>query len=246
MSELAGKRILLGITGGVAAYKSALLVRSLVTAGADVQVVMTDAAARFVTPVTFQALSGKPVFTDMWDARIPNNMGHIELSRDRELIVVAPATANFMAKVVHGLADDLLSTLALARDCPLMLAPGDEPPDVGEPGHAAQRAHAGRRRHHAGRPRRGRPGVRRDGDGPHARTRADPRADRARTGAEVARRQARRGDGRADVRAHRYRARHDQPFQRQDGLRGGAGRGRSRRRRHARCGHRLADDARPA
>jgi phosphopantothenoylcysteine decarboxylase / phosphopantothenate---cysteine ligase len=123
MSELAGKRILLGITGGVAAYKSALLVRSLVTAGADVQVVMTAAAARFVTPATFQALSGKPVFTDMWDARIPNNMGHIELSRDRELIVVAPATANFMAKVAHGLADDLLSTLALARECPLMLAP---------------------------------------------------------------------------------------------------------------------------
>ncbi len=123
MSELLGRRVLLGITGGVAAYKSALLVRSLVTAGADVQVVMTAAAAQFITPVTLQALSGKPVFTDMWDARIPNNMGHIELSRDRELIVVAPATADFMAKVAHGLADDLLSTLALARECPLMLAP---------------------------------------------------------------------------------------------------------------------------
>jgi phosphopantothenoylcysteine decarboxylase/phosphopantothenate--cysteine ligase len=123
MSELLGKRILLGVTGGIAAYKSALLVRSLVTAGADVQVVMTEAAAAFVTPVTLQALSGKPVFTDMWDARIPNNMGHIELSRDRELVVVAPATADFMAKVAHGLADDLLATLALARECPMMLAP---------------------------------------------------------------------------------------------------------------------------
>lgn len=123
MSELLGKRILLGVTGGIAAYKSALLVRSLVTAGADVQVVMTAAATAFVTPVTLQALSGKPVYTDMWDARIPNNMGHIELSRDRELIVVAPATADFMAKAACGLADDLLSTLVLARECPLMLAP---------------------------------------------------------------------------------------------------------------------------
>jgi phosphopantothenoylcysteine decarboxylase/phosphopantothenate--cysteine ligase len=123
MSELLGRRILLGITGGVAAYKSALLTRSLVTAGADVQVVMTAAAAQFIAPVTLQALSGKPVFTDMWDARIPNNMAHIELSRDRELVVVAPATADFMAKLAHGLADDLLSTLALARECPLMLAP---------------------------------------------------------------------------------------------------------------------------
>jgi phosphopantothenoylcysteine decarboxylase/phosphopantothenate--cysteine ligase len=123
MSELLGRRVLLGITGGVAAYKSALLVRSLVTAGADVQVAMTAAAAQFVTPVTLQALSGKPVYSDMWDARIPNNMGHIELSRDRELVVIAPATADFMAKLAHGFADDLLSTLALARDCPLMIAP---------------------------------------------------------------------------------------------------------------------------
>jgi phosphopantothenoylcysteine decarboxylase/phosphopantothenate--cysteine ligase len=123
MTELVGKRILLGVTGGIAAYKAALLVRSLVTAGADVQVVMTEAATAFVGPATFQALSGKPAFTDMWDARIPNGMGHIELSRDRDLIVVAPATADFIAKAAHGLADDLLSTLALARECPMMLAP---------------------------------------------------------------------------------------------------------------------------
>jgi phosphopantothenoylcysteine decarboxylase/phosphopantothenate--cysteine ligase len=123
MTELPGKRILLGVTGGIAAYKSALLVRSLVTAGADVQVVVTQASTAFVGPATFQALSGKPVFGDMWDARIPNGMGHIELSRDRELIVVAPATADFMAKAATGLADDLLSTLALARECPMMLAP---------------------------------------------------------------------------------------------------------------------------
>ena len=117
------RRILLGLTGGIAAYKSAQLARMLVKSGYDVRVVMTDAACRFITPVTMQALSGQTVWTDLWDARIPDNMGHIELSRDRDLIVVAPASANFMAKVVHGQADDLLSTLCLARDCALMIAP---------------------------------------------------------------------------------------------------------------------------
>src|SRR5712664_371908 len=120
---LKGKRILLGITGGIAASKPAALVRLLVRAGADVRVAMTDAATRFVTPVTFQALSNQPVWSDLWDQRVPDAMGHIELSRDRELIVVAPASADFMAKVAHGLADDLLSTLCVARRCPLMLAP---------------------------------------------------------------------------------------------------------------------------
>jgi phosphopantothenoylcysteine decarboxylase/phosphopantothenate--cysteine ligase len=123
MSELASRRILLGVTGGVAAYKSAELVRLLLKAGADVQVVMTDAATRFVTPVTMQALSGRHVYSDMWDPRIANNMAHIDLSRDRELIVVAPATADFLAKLAHGLADDLLSTLCVARECPLAVAP---------------------------------------------------------------------------------------------------------------------------
>ena len=120
---LKGKRILLGITGGIAAYKAAELVRLLVRAGADVRVAMTEAATRFVTPVTFQALSGQPVWSELWDPRVPDAMGHIELSRDRELIVVAPASADFMAKVAHGLANDLLSTLCVARRCPLMLAP---------------------------------------------------------------------------------------------------------------------------
>jgi phosphopantothenoylcysteine decarboxylase/phosphopantothenate--cysteine ligase len=120
---LKGKRILLGITGGIAVYKVAVLVRLLVRAGADVRVAMTEAATHFVTPVTFQALSNQPVWSDLWDQRVPDAMGHIELSRDRELIVVAPASADFMAKVAHGLADDLLSTLCVARRCPLMLAP---------------------------------------------------------------------------------------------------------------------------
>jgi len=123
MTELAGKRILLGLTGGIAAYKAAELARLFVKSGADVQVVMTAAACGFVTPATMQALSGKPVFTDMWDGRVPNNMGHIELSRDRDLILVAPASADFMAKLANGLADDLLSTLCLARRGPLAVAP---------------------------------------------------------------------------------------------------------------------------
>jgi phosphopantothenoylcysteine decarboxylase / phosphopantothenate---cysteine ligase len=123
MTVNAARRILLGLTGGIAAYKSAQLVRLLVKSGYEVRVVMTESACRFITPVTLQALSGQTVWTDLWDPRIPDNMGHIELSRDRELIVVAPASANFMAKVAHGEADDLLTTLCLARDCPLMVAP---------------------------------------------------------------------------------------------------------------------------
>lgn len=120
---LTGKRILLGITGGIAAYKAAELTRLLVKAGADVRIAMTEAATRFITPVTLQALSGQPVWTDLWDERVKDAMGHIELSRDRDLIVVAPASADFMAKLAHGLADDLLSTLCVARRCPLMVAP---------------------------------------------------------------------------------------------------------------------------
>ena len=120
---LTGKRILLGLTGGIAAYKSAELARRLVKGGADVRVAMTEAATRFITPVTLQALTGQPVWTDLWDARVPDNMAHIELSRDRELIVVAPASADFLAKLAHGLADDLLSTLCVARRCPLLVAP---------------------------------------------------------------------------------------------------------------------------
>ncbi|MFP5459960.1 MAG: bifunctional phosphopantothenoylcysteine decarboxylase/phosphopantothenate--cysteine ligase CoaBC [Gammaproteobacteria bacterium] len=121
--ELANRHILLGVTGGVAAFKAAVLARELQRQGATVQVVMTEAATRFVAPATFQALTGRPVYTDQWDARIDNNMAHIELSREADAILIAPATADFMAKVALGLADDLLSTLCLARNCPLLVAP---------------------------------------------------------------------------------------------------------------------------
>ena len=123
MAELKGKRLVLGVTGGVAAYKAAELARLFVKDGAEVHAVLTQSGARFVTPATFQALTGRPAWTDMWDARMPDNMAHIDLSRGADAIVVAPASADFLAKLAHGLADDLLSTLCLARDCPLIVAP---------------------------------------------------------------------------------------------------------------------------
>ncbi|MBV6476568.1 MAG: bifunctional phosphopantothenoylcysteine decarboxylase/phosphopantothenate--cysteine ligase CoaBC [Rhodocyclaceae bacterium] len=123
MAELSGRRLVLGVTGGIAAYKAAELARLLVKAGAEVHVVLTAAGAQFVTPVTFQALTGNPAWSDPWDARMPSNMAHIDLSRGADAIVVAPASADFLAKLAHGLADDLLSTLCLARDCPLIVAP---------------------------------------------------------------------------------------------------------------------------
>src|SRR5690606_11736787 len=124
MLELANKRIVLGLTGGIACYKVAEFVRRAIEQGAVVDVVMTEAATHFITPVTMQALSGRPVYLDPWDARVPNNMAHINLSRNADAILIAPASTDFMAKLAHGLADDLLSTLCVARGaCPLLIAP---------------------------------------------------------------------------------------------------------------------------
>ncbi|GAB6847829.1 bifunctional phosphopantothenoylcysteine decarboxylase/phosphopantothenate--cysteine ligase CoaBC [Paraburkholderia kururiensis] len=122
-AELAGKHLVLGMTGGIACYKIAELTRLLVKAGATVQVVMTEAATQFITPVTMQALSGRPVYTSQWDARVPNNMAHIDLSREADAIVIAPASTDFLAKLAHGMADDLLTTLCVARECPLLVVP---------------------------------------------------------------------------------------------------------------------------
>ena len=126
--KLYAPKLILGIAGGIAAYKAAELLRLLIKANYDVQVVMTESACQFITPVTMQALSGKPVFTGMWDLQIANAMPHIELSRNADAIMIAPATAEFIAKLLHGRADDLLSTLCLARGsetkpCPLLVAP---------------------------------------------------------------------------------------------------------------------------
>lgn len=123
MNELQGRRVVLGVTGGVAAYKTAELVRLLKKAGAEIDVVLTEAGAQFVGAATFQALTGRPVWQALWDARMANGMAHIDLTRGADLMLVAPATADFIAKLAQGRADDLLSTLCLARDCPLLLAP---------------------------------------------------------------------------------------------------------------------------
>ncbi|MFM9436427.1 phosphopantothenoylcysteine decarboxylase / phosphopantothenate---cysteine ligase [Janthinobacterium sp. CG_23.3] len=125
MMELSGKKIVLGLSGGVACYKAAELCRAMTRAGAEVRVVMTDAATHFITAVTMQALSGHPVHSSQWDARVDNNMAHIDLSRGADAILVAPCSADFMSKLAHGVCDDLLSTLCLARPAalPLLLAP---------------------------------------------------------------------------------------------------------------------------
>src|SRR5678816_2670249 len=113
-------RIILGVTGGIAAYKSAELVRLLVKDGVVVDVILTEAGSRFVTATTFQALSGRPVLTDLWQSGADNAMGHIAISRGADAIIVAPATADFIRKLAHGAADDLLSTLCLARELSLI------------------------------------------------------------------------------------------------------------------------------
>ena len=115
MNDLAGKHIVLGLTGGIACYKAAELCRALVKEGATVQVVMTESATQFITPVTMQALSNRPVFVSQWDDRLPNNMAHINLSREADAILIAPCSADFIAKLVQGRADDLLSLMCLAR-----------------------------------------------------------------------------------------------------------------------------------
>lgn len=123
MNDLQGKRIVLGVTGGIAAYKACELARLIGKAGADVDVVMTEAATQFVAPLTFQALTGRPVQVSMWQTDRANGMAHIDLTRGADALLVAPATADFIAKLAHGFADDLLSSLCLARDCPLLIAP---------------------------------------------------------------------------------------------------------------------------
>jgi phosphopantothenoylcysteine decarboxylase / phosphopantothenate---cysteine ligase len=117
------QKILLGVTGGIAAYKTVELVRLFVKAGKDVTVVMTESATQFVGTATFQALSGKPVYTDLWDKRPENGMAHINLTRDNDVMLIAPASADFLARLVHGRSDDLLTTTVLARTIPLIVAP---------------------------------------------------------------------------------------------------------------------------
>jgi len=171
---LKDKRILLGVTGGIAAYKACTLASRLTQAGAQVDVVMTEAALRFVTPLTFQSLTGRPVYTSLWgaldatmgeDAILPTHVVHVGLAEAADLMVVAPATAHTMAKMAQGLADNLLTTLALAARCPVLLAPAM---DVGMWAHPATQANAATLRergaHFAG-PARGRMASGLEGEG---------------------------------------------------------------------------------
>lgn len=124
MQDLAGKKIILGLTGGIACYKAALLLRQLQSYGANIEVVMTQAATSFITPTTMQALSGNHVWLDTLDSNMPNSMAHINLSRSADAIIIAPASANFIARLANGIADDLLTTMCLARgNTPLLVAP---------------------------------------------------------------------------------------------------------------------------
>lgn len=174
ISLLKDKRILLGVTGGIAAYKVCALASHLTQAGAQVDVVMTEAATHFVTPLTFQSLTGRPVYTTMWgaldaalgeDAVLPTHVVHVGLAEAADLLVIAPATANTMAKLAHGLADNLLTTLALAARCPLLLVPAM---DVEMWGHAATQANVATLRERSARfagPARGRMASGLEGEG---------------------------------------------------------------------------------
>lgn len=123
ISALTGRKLILGITGGIAAYKAAELARLLIKEGVIIQTVMTQAACRFLGPETLHALTGNPVYTELWGDALQNSMAHIELTRSSDAILIIPASANFIAKLAQGIADDLLSTLCLARNCPLIIAP---------------------------------------------------------------------------------------------------------------------------
>ncbi len=165
---LEDKRILLGITGGIAAYKACTLASHLTQAGAEVDTVMTEAATRFVAPLTFQALTGRPAYTSMWrtsDEGLPTHIAHVGLAHAADLLVIAPATANTMAKLASGVADNLLTTLALAARCPVLIAPAM---DVGMWNHPATQANVATLRergvHFAG-PARGRMASGLEGEG---------------------------------------------------------------------------------
>jgi phosphopantothenoylcysteine synthetase/decarboxylase len=220
--DLKGRHIVLGMSGGVACYKAADLARELVKAGATVQVVMTEAAQQFMTPVTMQALSGRPVVTSQWDARARANMAHIDLSREADAIMVAPASADWIAQLAQGRAGELLSLLvsgAPHRALPLAAGAGDEPRDVVAPGDTAQRrSDHGRRRTGAGPRHKVRQACGETGDG----RMLEPTELREELIAAFPTQSAgwalAAGDRRPHLRTFGSGTRHHQPFQRQDGF----------------------------
>ncbi len=221
---------MLGVTGGIAAYKTAELVRLLVKDGVVVDVVMTEAATRFVTPTTFQALSGRPVLTDLWSSGADNAMGHIGVSRGAQAIVVAPASANFLAKLAHGVADDLLSTLCLARECPLLVAPAMNVQMWQNPATQRNVAQLAEDGVSILGPGSGELACNEFGDGRMLEADDLFAAITAAAPAEASRRQACAGHRGPDVRSDRSGARHHELELRQDGLRDRASGRRSGRR----------------
>ncbi len=148
MHSLQGKHILLTMSGGIAAFKVAELARSLIQEGATVQVIMSEAATKFMTPVTMQALTGNHVFTDQWDARISNNMAHIELSRKADVIVAAPASADLLAKISHGFGERSCQRYLFSQRVPIDCGACDEQANVGKRSHPKKYATTRSRRHH--------------------------------------------------------------------------------------------------
>ena len=223
MSGLAGQRIVLGVTGGIAAYKAADLARRLQDAGAELQVVMTEGAQQFVTPMTFQALTGRPVRSSLWDAAAEAAMGHIELARWADRILIAPASADIIARLAHGLAGDLLTTICLASDAPLALAPAMNRRDVGASGDPGQYRDASRPRRAVARTRRRRPGLWRSRRRPDAGTAADRRRARRRRRPGFAGRPPGDGQRRPNLRGPGSGSLPRQPQLREDGFRAGRG-----------------------
>ena len=209
--------------------------RRLIERGAEVQVVMTAGAREFVTPMTFQAVSGHEVRSDLWDEDAERAMSHIELARWADLILIAPATADFIARLAHGMADNLLTTLCLATERAGGGRAGDEPPDVGAtPATQANIAHAARARRACVRSGQRQPGLRRDRRRPHDGAGRYRRGSVRRTAAAGPLKGTQGADHRRpDARTHRPGALHQQSQLGKDGLRGGAGRARARRRRGA-------------
>ena len=239
-----GKRILLGVTGGIAAYKSADLVRRLIERGAEVQVVMTAAAREFVTATTFQAVSGRSVRSELWDPAAEAAMGHIELARWADVVLIAPASADFLARLATGQADDLLATLCLATAAPIAVAPAMNQQMWANAATQANVALLAERGIHMFGPAAGDQACGESGPGRMLEP-ADlaERVQALLSGDRRSRRPARADHRGPDARAHRPGALHQQPQLRQDGLRRRTGGTRGRRR--GRAGQRAGERSPP-
>ncbi len=231
--SLSGKTILLGVTGGIAAYKTPDLVRALTRAGARVQVILTRAAEEFVTPLTLQTLSGHPVARSLFDLTEESEIGHIRLAETADALLIAPATANVIAKLAAGMADDLLTTVALATRAPILICPVDERPHVRAPDGARQPGAAPGRRPDDSRARLGISRLRLHRIRPTARSRRHRRGSRGSRQREGSAGRPRRRERRTDMGSARSHSSSRESIVRQDGIRDGPDRSPPRRAGHA-------------